>query len=370
VIENLSPELLFNLLFVAEGHRPQYAEKVDPAKGSVEIKLQATPALPADPRCIVRGRVTDPDNEPVVGAAVTADFARYVDGKGGSRCEGVDPLAITSARGEFTILSEKPLRELDLFFKARSLAPRNVPKCPAGRELLDIRLERGATLRGRLLHDGQPVPDVAMGLVQLDRRPEVFVGAYTIGTDRQGFFTFNNVTADYDYAVYGKMESLRALGAMPVHTIKVGRSDSVVSAGDLAVVPGLRIRGQVVLSDGASVPAGTRLYLGRDVAWDSLLIDLDGEGRFEAQRLPAEVYSVGVHVSGYRYSPRNPSLDTLNQRLIGRVERDIDNLTILLEPGERPPWNPEGKIPRDEPLRGVPEVNEHPTATPATEPTQ
>ena len=43
---------------------------------------------------------------------------------------------------------------------------------------------------------------------------------------------------------------------------------------------------------------------------------------------------------GYRLSVRNKCLDPLNPfRLIGKLDRDIDNLTILFEPGEEPEAN-------------------------------
>jgi hypothetical protein len=42
--------------------------------------------------------------------------------------------------------------------------------------------------------------------------------------------------------------------------------------------------------------------------------------------------------AGYRVSARNKCRDPLNPyRLVGRVDRDVANLTILFEPGEQPP---------------------------------
>jgi hypothetical protein len=70
--------------------------------------------------------------------------------------------------------------------------------------------------------------------------------------------------------------------------------------------------------------------------------------------------SLSLRLNGYRFSKSNPSLDWLNGIIVGKVDRDITNLTLLLEPGEfrfsgKPEDVPEGVDvqPRDKPLRSA-----------------
>ena len=74
--------------------------------------------------------------------------------------------------------------------------------------------------------------------------------------------------------------------------------------------------------------------MGRDEVWDHTETVLSPDGRFELGGVPSEAVLLSVRVRGYQFSHKNPSLDWDNGGIIGRVEKDLKNLTILLEPGE------------------------------------
>ena len=78
------------------------------------------------------------------------------------------------------------------------------------------------------------------------------------------------------------------------------------------------------------------MMLGRQQAWDQLPnVDVSSDGRFVFDGVPKESVDVSPRLKGYRLSLRNPSLDWLNGfSLVGRVEGEINELLILLEPGE------------------------------------
>src|SRR5439155_27380591 len=113
------------------------------------------------------------------------------------------------------------------------------------------------------------------------------------------------------------------------------------------------------LSDGKPIPAKTRLFLGREDAWDHTEAELDAEGRFEFRGVPAEAVGLSVRIAGYKFSKRNASPDWLNGGLVGRVDGDIVDLTLLMEPGQWRYNGDEGETPsgqshpRDKPLRGA-----------------
>ena len=109
----------------------------------------------------------------------------------------------------------------------------------------------------------------------------------------------------------------------------------MADVGELAVEPAFRIAGRVALSDGKPLPDHTRVLFGRESAWDSLTVQADANGRFEARGIPKEVISITASVPEYHVSEKNKSLERLNgTSLKGLVTADIDGLTILLEPGK------------------------------------
>src|SRR2546423_1773204 len=103
-IRSLDPGLIFRVLVVAEGFAPQFVEKVDPARGPIEPTLKPTDRTRLKPGHVLRGRVLDPDGNPVFRASVSAFGMRSatVLGRYGT-LRGIDPLAVTNARGEFVL---------------------------------------------------------------------------------------------------------------------------------------------------------------------------------------------------------------------------------------------------------------------------
>jgi hypothetical protein len=333
-ISDLDAALIFRILAVAEGCEPQFVAGVDPAQGPVRIALAPRRAA-ADSECALRGRVLGADGEPVVGATISPLGMKVGDQHQWGGLDAVDPLAVSDGKGEFTIHSREPADAFDVRVDARGLAIRVWSLLETGSKEHELALARGATVTGRLMKDGRPVPAVAVGLVQTSRRPALFVGDYVIGTDEGGHFEFTNVAAEQPYYLYGKMDSLKDLGAVRVREIAVGKDESTLDVGDVEVEAGLRLSGTVLLSDGKSLPATTRIQIGSTRAWDSQILEIGADGSFGFENLPSDQYTVGLRVRDYRLSDHNYSLDALNGFLMGVLESDTDDLTILLEPGNR-----------------------------------
>jgi hypothetical protein len=140
-IASLDPELVFRVLVVAEGCKPQFLDKVDPAAGAVEAKLEALPT-DIEPGRLFRGRVVDDAGRPVVGATVSP-FGATERGLSVGGVDGADPAAVTNAAGEFLIVCQRPGLWLDVEVSARGLADRRFVLLEAGRELHELKLHEG-----------------------------------------------------------------------------------------------------------------------------------------------------------------------------------------------------------------------------------
>jgi hypothetical protein len=359
-IKSLDPQLRFQVLAVARGFKPEYVNHVDPAKGPITVTLETVEMAAAPPGSCLHGRVMDAKGRPVVGAVVEARGIRTRNGGGlwGS-LPGVDPLAVSDETGEFLITSQKPFDQMDVRVSARGLASKTFAELSSGDSLHELTLTEGASVRGRVLFNGQPVTNVMVGMVSMNRDMDHFTGNFDIGTDSDGRFLFVNLPPDVDYYIYGDMDSFEKIGVIPLQTVHAAGDGELTDIGNLVVSPGYRLSGRVVLADGGSIPAETRLLVSRENAWDNVQVNLPPDGRFDLVGVPAETIGLTLRLSGYRVSARNASLDRLNPfQLIGRVDGDVTNLVFLLEKGENltPDYDSlsaESEQPRNKPLHGA-----------------
>ena len=334
-IASVDPELLFNVLVVADGFLPTIVKRTDPAKGPVDVSLLPLDEDKLDPKCVLRGVVLDPSGKPLAGARVSAQMFK-TDAFSGFSPNIFDPVAVTNLRGEFVLTAISPITYADLKVEGNGAAPRVVAGRKPESNPHTIRMTAGVTLTGRLVRDGKRVSEAAVGLVQSNRGLGTDLGDQTIGTDEHGGFTFLNVHPNEDYVVYGMMGSIKGGGAVAAVRVHSGADGATTDVGDLRVVRGHRVKGRVMLSDGKPIPPKTRLLLSREEAWDSQRVELGAEGGFELSELPTEKYSLNISLPGYRISSKNHSVDGQNTwQLVGTIDQDIDSLKILMEPGER-----------------------------------
>jgi hypothetical protein len=356
-IESLDPKLLFRLLIVAKDHEPLFLTKVDPAFGPPEISLKYRDPAASKFKARISGMVINPDGEPVTGAVLDVQgVGRGTSTQWGGIERDSDPVVVSDDTGRFSLSCVNGLSAVHAIAEARGLAKRWVHLVPGTDPL--IRLDDGATVKGRLLHDGKPVKDAVVGMITTERQSGICLHDFEASTDANGHFAIPNVTVAQNFYFFARMDSLSEKTALPLKTLKTSADGANIDLGDLPLTKGFRLAGRVVTTDGSPIPPQTRLFLGRDQAWDHSEAMLDSDGRFEFNSVAPEAVSISLRVKGYKLSKKNPSLDWLNGGIIGQVASDISDMTILMEPGtwgykERESAPPGTDLqPRNLPLRG------------------
>jgi hypothetical protein len=356
-IESLDPALRFRLLVVATGHESQFVPKVDPTNGLQKITLTALSETALKSPLRIKGVVVDEHGKVVPGAIINPEGVGMGEmTRWGGNDDEVEPLAVADDAGQFVLFCKSNnVDTVHATAEGRGVAKQWVILKPGGDYFL--KLPEGVTLTGQILREGQPVKGVSVAATTTDRECGHFLDCDAVTTDGDGRFMLMNVPPNRDFIVYASMKSLQGNGILPAKTFTSGDSGLSQDLGKLAIQPAFTVSGRVVLSDGKPVPAGTRIFLGRENSLDSQEISLDPDGKFEFKGVPAESITMSARIKGYRLSKRNPSLDRLNGAILGRVPGDVTDLTILLEPGDwkRADDDADGddEYPVNKPLRGV-----------------
>lgn len=349
-IKDLAPDLWFTLLAARDGYVPKMTKPIDPAKNpTVSVKLAAKPPT-TDFSGTVRGRVVEQDGSPVPGAIVNPEGLNLggkelsaifpaglpvLDGEHSiwGTPKGLQPIAVTNKQGEFEISYDQPTSGMLLEIEARAMAPK-VLALETGPQRHSVILTDGATVAGRLIANGKPVPNALVGLMP------VHPGVYSdhlkvlgdpyeetrIGTGPDGRFTIPNVPGPVDWYVYAKMDSISALGATSPIEVKVTHDGQYLETPDLVVRPGYRVRGTVLVSDNKPIPEGMRIQVDSATVWDSQIVPLAADGHFEFVNLPPGQYTVSVSVKGYHEKTSQDGPTPFS------VDRNIEGFTTTVYP--------------------------------------
>jgi hypothetical protein len=197
-------------------------------------------------------------------------------------------------------------------------------------------------------------------MITTERQSGICLHDFEASTDSKGHFAIPNVTPAQDFYFFARMDSLPEKTALPLKTLKTSADGENIDLGDVALTKGFRLAGRVVTTDASPIPPQTRLFLGRDQAWDHSEAMIDANGNFEFNSVAPEAVSMSLRVKGYKLSKKNPSLDWFNGGIIGQVASDISEMIILMEPGtwryneERESAPPGTEVqPRNLPLRSA-----------------
>ncbi|MEK6701226.1 MAG: carboxypeptidase-like regulatory domain-containing protein [Planctomycetota bacterium] len=371
----VDPKLVWRLLVVREGHVPQFVRNIDPdvTTPTVELVPRDWAKIPAGR--IVHGVVKDSRGEPIAGATVEPDTVMFVVGGGrGGAVDGLDPLAVTNEKGEFRLAYQGDggmVDTMDLTARAKAYARTCVFGLKPSPESNVIVLSRGVTVTGHLVKGGEPVGGFEMGLCPSNRSSGNCFGHDEIATFEDGRFLFSNVPPIGEHVVYGIHDSIWKLGATEPKRFMAEKEGAIIDVGNVEIVPGRRVQGRVVLSDGAAVPKEAKIFIAQELAWDSITQDLSPSGAFDLRSVPdGDCMLTVAAVPGYEMSPTNRSFADIDvHRLDGRIDGDIKDLTVLMIPQRAGPKAPREIVqPIEVPLVGTRGFEGTMEPTPAAKP--
>ena len=152
------------------------------------------------------------------------------------------------------------------------------------------------------------------------------------GARDDGSFVFTNVPEPEDWYLYGKMESIAERGAIEPVQAPTQRDAEEIDLGDIALQPGPRVRGSVVLSDGKPLPEGMRVFLTPGCMaclpgfqhlglLDAQTARLEPDGAFEFTNLATGPFAITTSLQSYGLASPSPSLLPLWIRATGRSPR-------------------------------------------------
>lgn len=339
-IPKLDPDLRFELLVVHDGYRTKFVEKVDPSLGPAETAALVLRTPVHDSSRVVLGRVVDSNGRPLGDAVVVPrEVATILESRGPgimgyNDLQALEKVAFTNAKGEFELALRQRTSGVLVEVEAPGMAPK-VSAIPTGAERKTISVSDGAVIRGRLMDHGKPMAGAEVGLSPrhhggFRQDLKIYGDPYReirISTQEDGSFVIPNVPAPVDWYIYGKMESIAALGATPLVECATKRDKDEVDVGDIQIEPGHYLRGKITLSDGAAVAEGMRVNIGFARSFDKQTVTIGRDGSFEFTGLATGEYVIFTSVSGYEMPGDAPLMKT--------IDRDIDDVAIVLDPARR-----------------------------------
>jgi hypothetical protein len=302
----LAPDLWFRLLVIRDGYKARFVNKVDPALGPAATAVLRPRDRVDDAERVARGRVLNKDGEPLAGAVILPQGADFGDRSVYGTVDGLEPVSVSNARGEFELALDQKAKGVLVWVEARGMATK-LAAVPTGSSRTAVTVSPGSTIHGRLMNAGKPVANAEIGLIAQERGGfgaalKVFGDPYEeirIGTQEDGTFTISNVPAPVNWYVYGKMESLAAIGASLPVKCATAKDGEAINVGDLELHPGYTVRGTVTLNDGAAIPAGMRVSLGASDGFDTQTVSIAADGSFEFSNVPRGKYGIFPSVRGY-----------------------------------------------------------------------
>ncbi|HWF19019.1 MAG TPA: carboxypeptidase-like regulatory domain-containing protein, partial [Verrucomicrobiae bacterium] len=335
ILPPLPDNKLYRLVVWSPGYESYRYRGMDAKSDPIEIHLKPQKDSSPNPKFAIHGRVIGPDRKPIPFALVEHDGIGYDGGTSwGGNAEGLPGDVISDAKGEFIFGRDKGFNRLQISIKIPDLAPVH-RWFEVTNSVQDVTMGVGATLRGRVVKDGQPLTNLAVQACGSDRNSEVFAGVFDAKTGTNGEFLFEHLPPNISWDVYGKLSSFKEYGALPPRIVISAGDGESTDLGDLQVVPAIHLAGQVKTRNGEPLPKGLKVSAGYNEEWDGESAAVDDKGHFLLEGLSPRQVDISIQERNWLLTVANRSLDTWNPwSLTGLLEGNKDDLLLVIDKGE------------------------------------
>jgi hypothetical protein len=331
IVDELSDSTLFSLAAGASNYEAEVTQHFDPLKGN-DIEIVLKKFSQADGNLKIDGNVVDLNNQPLANVKIEVHFVRLGSrGYGGDK--DITPLTLSDNMGKFRVVAEKDFSEVQFRASLSGYATNEVVWSAAKPDQLTIRMGTGASLQGRLIHEGKPLANVEVGLVQEIRTLGAIVTPMEVTTNSDGVFRFEHLPPKLDYSIYTTTDQ-RAKGVLPVSIVTAPNDSHLADLGDVTTQSPRRLSIAVKTEDGSDLPEQSYVFVRRDRAWKSskLTLSRTSFATVELKDVGREAFLVSPYVVGYSVLRTEPSVSPdLNKSYLVRVENDT-NITFILAP--------------------------------------
>ncbi len=331
-LKELDEQLLFQLSVGANGHQGTTTKHLDPSSNEpAQFTIKPLPTGPQFAR--IEGTVLGHDGKPLTGCEVSAQ----TETKGpitSSRVRSVTPVSITNEAGRFVMVAESDVDAAEFSFKAPGYALSKLDWVRRQPRDLNLTLNRGASLIGRLVFRGKPIRQAMLGIVQADRSFNNVVTPMELATDDDGVFRFDNLRPETDYVLCTHVNQA-IKGVLPPSLVKLAADNQLVDLGEIECEPAQKLTIKVQMQDGSKIPEDCMMFLGRDKAWFSVQLKFKTESVFEIalDGMAVGVYKFGTRLKDCEVIETKPSttLDVNNSRDLCIEEGNDNEMTIVLK---------------------------------------
>lgn len=296
-IRGLSPDLIFTLLVIKNGFRPEIRRAVDPSVGAVPQIVLRERAPIDDQRRVTYGKVIDRDGAPIAGAIVTPT-AVTVDRPDASHTMvgdglAIDAMAVSGEDGNFEIAYPEPVRSALVRVEARGKAAKLAHLASDGQRS-PVVLDDGVEIAGIVkLPSGSGAHATEVELALHHAVNGEYFPDLRIGTREDGSFAIPNVPAGYIWDLYPKMDSLASRNLAALRRQIETKSDGArVRTLTLQLHQGFTLRGRIDMSGAPAGVLATAVILASDSTADMQRTVLGPNGEFAFHGLSAGVYGL------------------------------------------------------------------------------
>ncbi len=299
VLDRLNPRMSYALLATAPGFEPTLIRGV-PGDTSISISLP-TEGPPSPEGGVLRGRVEDPDGQPVAGVRLTPIGLILPDRKRFGGLPSTSPMSLTDSAGRFALKLGDSSGTYIVRLERPGYAPRIARLALANKDSTSVRLALAVTAKGRIGLSPRTRAGVRIIASQCDLGAETSLGRAEVMTDSRGYFVLGGLAQSTDYFVYAHSSGVPADVYCPKVRLRTPDYPAVVSVDLHVRREGARLRGRLRLPSGQPPDSLEAILVASDSILDATQVRVGRDGTFRSRLLAPEplwlVFGTGSHLA-------------------------------------------------------------------------